>query len=663
MFIADKYGPGGIAGQVTGTYALRMSEQIGHFCGIAMVRLFHNTEWFREHYGSATWGLARLYLLMEKQRNRGQDGAGIACVHLDARMGEPFYHLKRAPGRTAIDEIFASLGMSPGQNRENNYCDQPGESTDSYTAELYLGHVRYGTDGDNTASTCHPQVRHNNWPSRTLLLAGNFNLTNSADLFRELIGYGQHPIAMIDTVTIMEKIGHFLDRENDRLYHLHGPDGEKGLTGQDLAKKIGADLDLANVLQKATRRWDGGYTIGGLLGHGDAFVCRDPAGIRPCFYIQQDDYFAAASERAALVSSFDVSPRTVKELQPGHCLIIKRDGRVINKPFTEAERLRATPRKSCSFERIYFSRGNDPDIYRERKLLGKNLARRTLEAVDWDTEHTVFSYIPNTSETAFYGLVEEAEKLSAEHEISLLTERQAGKDINLQDVMDLVPPRLRVEKIAHKDQKLRTFITEDADRSTLVSHVYDVTPGVVRHDDSLVVVDDSIVRGTTLRESILAMLAKLNPRRIIVVSSAPPIRYPDCYGIDMSQLDKFIAFQAALSLLRERGEEKLIQEVYESCVKQRDEKNGNYKNHVRRIYDRIDDNDLENRIADLVYPRNTNWQGELKVIYQSVEGLHKAIPEHQGDWYFTGDYPTPGGYRVVNTSFINAYEGHSRRAY
>ncbi len=533
-----------------------MSDGIGHYCGISFVRLLKPVEYFREHYGSATWGLARLYLLLEKQRNRGQDGAGVGCIRLRAQMGQPFYHLKRAPGRNGIEEVFGAIGVGPhkGFNGRAAETEAGHETLADFTSELYLGHVRYGTDGENNDRTCHPQVRHSNWPSRTLMLVGNFNLTNSPDLFEELIGYGQHPVAVIDTMTIMEKIGHFLDRENDRLYHLHGPDGAERLTGQDLATRIGQELDLVRVLRKATRRWDGGYAIAGALGHGDSFVCRDPVGIRPCYYLQHKDYLAAASERAALVGAFETTPDEVKELPPGHCIVVKRDGRVLCEPFVEEHEIESTPTKACSFERIYFSRGNDAYIYQERKHLGRNLAKRALDAVHWEVEKTVFSFIPNTSETAFLGLISEAGRLTRVRQAEELAPRLAKGEITAEELAAAMTPKVRLEKIAHKDQKLRTFITEDADRGTLVSHVYDVTPGIVGPDDSLVVVDDSIVRGTTLRDSVISMLARLNPKRIVVVSSAPPICYPDCYGIDMSQLEKFVAFQATLALLRERGE-------------------------------------------------------------------------------------------------------------
>ncbi|MCK4871529.1 MAG: hypothetical protein KAS72_02275 [Phycisphaerales bacterium] len=644
-----------------------MSDRIGHHCGIALVRLLKSPEHFRRHYGSAAWGLARVYLLLEKQRNRGQDGAGIACVNLDAKMGEPVYRIKRAPGRDAIDTIFSSFGAGPqaGFNEPGRLTadDQESATLADFTTHLYLGHVRYGTAGDNSEHTCHPQARHSNWPSRTLILAGNFNLTNADDLFQELIGYGQHPVVVNDTMTIMEKIGHFLDRENDRLYHAHGPESAQPLEGQALAARIGEQLDLVRVLTSAAKRWDGGYVFCGMLGHGDSFVCRDSVGIRPCFYVHHEDYFAVASERAALVSVFDVSPRSVRELQPGHCVIIKRDGRVMIEPFIESARLAATPTRACSFERIYFSRGNDADIYQERKNLGRNLAERVLDAVDWDVDHTVFSYIPNTSETAFLGLVQEAERLVCMREAERMAQLVKRGEASSEEIAQLFSERLRVEKIAHKDQKLRTFIADEAYRGALVSHAYDVTPGIVGPDDSLVVVDDSIVRGTTLRDSIILMLTRLRPKRIVVVSSAPPIKYPDCYGIDMSELQRFVAFQAAVVVLRDNGEEQVLEEVHRRCIAQQGAPLGEYENHVRLIYDRVSDEDLAARIARIVRPPETPWTGELRIVYQSINGLHAALPDHTGDWYFTGDYPTQGGYRVLNTSYINAHEGRAGRAY
>jgi amidophosphoribosyltransferase len=638
-----------------------MSDRILHECGLAVVRLLKPLDWYREAYGDLLWGVRRLFLLMEKQHNRGQDGAGIGTVRFDMPPGELFIDRARSAKRNPIERLFDSV-MGPIARLSDSQLDAL-DATElkrrmPLLGELMLGHLRYGTHGGRSTDVCHPYLRKNIVASRNLAVAGNFNLTNSPQLFRELVDYGLDPVGESDTQVVLEKIGYYLDREHDHLAATMGEGSFLGLADRALAEQVSRDIDLVRVLRHASERFDGGYVFAGLIGNGDLFVCRDPAGIRPAFIHRDESVVAVASERAALVTAFNVSPEDIEELPPAHALEVKRDGRVRIEPYIDP-----LPERQCTFERIYFSRGNDRDIYRERKRLGANVAPRVLEKIDWDIEHAVFGFIPNTAETAFMGLREEIDALLRRRNGEELWRRIEGGTVTREDVDRLIRTRARTEKVAHKDQRLRTFITHDGARRDLVSHVYDVTRGSITTDDTLVVVDDSIVRGTTLRESIITMLARLNPRRIVVVSSAPPIMYPDCYGIDMSQLGRFIAFEAAVALLHERGEANLLAEVEEACREQADLPDDRMQNHVARIYDRFTLDEISDRIAGLIRSDRLTWDGEISVVYQTVEGLREAMPGHAGDWYFTGEYPTPGGYRVLNRAYLNWRKKDEGRAY
>lgn len=637
-----------------------MSDPIKHECGLAVVRLLKPLSHYRAKYGTPTWGLDKLQLLMIKQRNRGQDGAGVAVVKFDMPMGEPYIFRKRSAKKDAVSVLFEDIHKDLAKIVKRKHTGRPDERLKKrfeFVGELYLGHLRYGTFSEDGVATCHPYVRHNTAATRSLVLAGNFTLTNADQIFSELIGYGLRPVGVSDTLTVMEKIGHYLDRENDHLLaelETEQPD----LHGEDLARAMSERLDIPRVLRKASKDWDGGYVFTGLIGNGDAFVYRDPNGIRPVFYYRDDEIVAVASERAALTTVFDVEPEEIHFIGRGAALVIRQDGSIAEHQIKEAGELR-----QCTFERIYFSRGNDKAIYAERKQLGRQLAQRTLEAVNYDVEHTVFSFIPNTAETAFLGLVEETERIIRRRNAEEIWRlNQAGR-LTRDDVLRLTNGVLRVEKAAHKDQKVRTFITQDVHRSDLISHVYDITRGVTSEEDTLVVLDDSIVRGSTLRNSIITMLSRLRPRKLIVLSSAPPIMYPDCYGIDMSELRRFVAFEAAISIRRESGQQPLIDSVYESCKAQLGLPLGAFENHVQRIYDGISLENLSEKIAEIIRPRVIDWQGELQIIYQSIDGLRASLPRHTGDWYFTGRYPTPGGYRVLNSAFINYYENRSGRSY
>lgn len=637
-----------------------MSDPIQHECGLAVVRLLKPLSHYRAKYGTATWGLDKLQLLMIKQRNRGQDGAGVAVVKFDMPMGEPYLFRKRSAKKDAVGVLFEEIHRDLSKIVKRKHTDRPDDSLKQrfeFIGELYLGHLRYGTFSEDGVATCHPYVRHNTAATRSLVLAGNFNLTNADQIFNELIGYGLRPVGVSDTLTVMEKIGHYLDRENDRLLaeiEAQSPD----LRGEDLAREVSRRLDLPEVLRRAGKDWDGGYVFAGLTGNGDAFVCRDPNGIRPVFYYADDEIIAVASERAALTTVFDVEPETIRFIRPGAVLTIRYDGSISEHQVKEPGELR-----QCTFERIYFSRGNDKAIYGERKSLGRCLAQRTLEAVNFDLAHTVFSFIPNTAETAFLGLMEEVERIIRRRNADEIWRLSQAGRLTREDVLRLTNGIPRVEKAAHKDQKVRTFITQDVHRSDLISHVYDITRGVVDEEDTLVVLDDSIVRGSTLRNSIITMLSRLRPRRIIVLSSCPPIMYPDCYGIDMSELRRFVAFEAAISIRREAGQQTLIDDIYESCKAQAGAALGSHANHVQRLYDGIGLEQLSAKIAEIIRPRTIEWGGELQIIYQTIEGLRLSLPRHTGDWYFTGNYPTPGGYRVLNNAFINYYENRSGRSY
>jgi len=639
-----------------------MSDRLTHECGLAFVRLRKPIAWFQQERGDALWGLRKLYLLMEKQHNRGQDGAGIACVKLDMPAGDAFLSRERTAKRNPIERLFdEALGPARRMSEsELNSLDEAAlKRAFPLLGEVLLGHLRYGTHSGNSSSMCHPYIRRSNVASRSVAIAGNFNLTNSSELFRKLVEYGLHPVGDSDTGVVLEKIGYFVDREHLHLESAMGEGSFANLSGADLATEVSRQLDLARVLRRATEQFDGGYVFAGILGNGDSFVCRDPAGIRPGFFLVQDDCIAVASERAALSTVFNTDPRDIEPIPPGHALIIKKTGAYELQRFAEP-----LPLRQCTFERIYFSRGNDPAIYRERKQLGRNLAPRILPLIGNSLQRAVIGFIPNTSETAYLGLVEALEEARQEHAADAIwSEVQTGKATR-DSIRAAMEGRVRAEKIAHKDQRLRTFITHDAARRDLVNHIYDITRGTVFPDDTLVVVDDSIVRGTTLRESVITMLARLNPKSIVVASSSPPIMYPDCYGIDMSQLGRFIAFEAAVALAHDTGQEKVLVEIEAKCNEQSGHDPSRMKNHVRLLYDLFTLAEIEGKVAELVRSKSLAWQGEIRVVYQSVDGLRMAMPDHSGDWYFTGEYPTAGGYRVLNTAYLNWRRGaDSRRAY
>lgn len=633
-----------------------MSDGIKHECGIALIRLLKPLSFYEEKYGTALYGINKLYLLMEKQHNRGQDGAGVANIKFDVKPGTRYISRYRATGSGAISEIFAKINAKfvdiqknrPEKLKDANWL----KKNVAFTGELLLGHLRYGTYGKNSIESCHPFLRQNNWKTRNLVVAGNFNLTNVDELFQQLVELGQHPKEKADTVTVMEKIGHFLDEENERLFQKFH---KQGHSNEEISNLIAEHLDLQKILKDASKKWDGGYTMAGLVGHGDAFVLRDPSGIRPAFYYYDDEVAIVTSERPAIQTVFNVPIGEIKEISPGHALIIRKNGKVEEKQVKIP-----LEKRSCSFERIYFSRGNDRDIYEERKNLGRFLCPAILKAVDYDLRNTVFSFIPNTAEVAFGGMIQGMHHYLdgvKKHEILKMGNKLA--DPQLSEILSLRP---RVEKIAIKDAKLRTFITQDNQRDDLVSHVYDTTYGVIRRGvDNLVVIDDSIVRGTTLKQSILRILDRLGPKKIVVVSSAPQIRYPDCYGIDMAKLGDFIAFRAAVELLRENFMDNLLDEVYEKAKAQEDLPKEKIKNVVKQLYKPFTAEQVSAKISQLLRPPAIG--AEVEIIFQSIEGLHNACPGHKGDWYFTGDYPTPGGNRVVNKSFINYMEGKNVRAY
>jgi amidophosphoribosyltransferase len=632
-----------------------MSDAIKHECGIALLRLKKPLEFYKEKYGTAFYGIQKMYLLMEKQHNRGQDGAGFASIKLDVEPGERYISRIRSNDAQPIQDIFAQIN---GRINEElilhpEYQDnvQLQKENIPYIGELFLGHVRYGTFGKNNIESVHPFLRQNNWMHRNLIIAGNFNMTNVKELFNSLVELGQHPKEMADTVTVMEKIGHFLDDEVTDLYQ---ECKNNGLSKREASPIIAEKLDLVKILKRASRGWDGGYAMAGLLGHGDSFVFRDPAGIRPAYFYEDDEIVVVASERPVIQTVFNVPFEKVQELLPGNALIIKKNGSVsLNEIITP------TDKKACSFERIYFSRGSDAEIYQERKNLGKLILPAVLEAIEDDTDNTVFSFIPNTAETSFYGMVEAANDfLNQRKNQFILTNRKTLTKEKLEQILSV---KIRTEKIAIKDVKLRTFITEDSSRDDLVAHVYDVTYGVIKPTDNLVIIDDSIVRGTTLKKSILKMMDRLNPKRIVIVSSAPQIRYPDCYGIDMAKLEGLIAFQATMELLKERNCYHIVDEVYAKCKAQENIKDSEVINYVKDIYSPFSDMEISNKIAELLITEDI--KAEVRIIFQSVDNLHIACPKNLGDWYFTGNYPTPGGNRVVNRAFMNFYEGKNARAY
>ncbi|MBC8754116.1 amidophosphoribosyltransferase [Kordia sp. YSTF-M3] len=632
-----------------------MSDALKHECGIALLRLLKPLEYYKEKYGTAFYGINKMYLLMEKQHNRGQDGAGLANIKLDMNPGERYISRVRSNKQQPIQDIFAQVNERINTILEETpelHNDVPRQKKQlPYVGELFLGHVRYGTFGKNSIESVHPFLRQNNWMHRNLIVAGNFNMTNVNELFDNLIKIGQHPKEKTDTVTVMEKIGHFLD---DAVAKLYKKLKEEGYNKQEASPIIAERLNLAKILRKSAKNWDGGYAMAGLLGHGDAFVLRDPAGIRPAYYYQDDEIVVVASERPVIQTVFNVDFEKVQEITPGNALIVKKDGTVHTK-----EILAPLERKACSFERIYFSRGSDAEIYQERKMLGKLLLPKVLKAIDDDIRNTVFSFIPNTAETSFFGLTEAVEEYLNERKTNEILSGQ--RSLSAEKVREILSERPRVEKIAIKDVKLRTFITEDSSRDDLVAHVYDVTYGVIKPEDNLVIIDDSIVRGTTLKKSIIKMMDRLHPKKIVVVSSAPQIRYPDCYGIDMARMEDLIAFRAALSLLEDQNKYDLVEEVYNKCKAQENLKDIDVKNFVKEIYDPFTDEEISEKISELIKTDVVN--AEVKVIFQKVANLNKACPKNLGDWYFTGNYPTDGGNRVVNRAFINFYEGKKERAY
>ena len=631
-----------------------MSDPIKHECGIGHIRLLKPLEFYKKKYGSAFYGINKMYLLMEKQHNRGQDGAGFASIKLDVDPGKRFISRIRSIEKQPIQDVFGKINerINKELKLSPSLADNIKELKNNvpYLAESLLGHVRYGTFGGNSVENVHPFLRQNNWKHRNLILAGNFNMTNSMELFNSLIELGQHPKEYTDTVIIMEKIGHFLD---DAVRKMYKELKKEGLSKQDCSSIISKKLDIFKILKKASKKWDGGYVIGGLLGHGDSFVMRDPNGIRPAFYFKNEEVVVVASERPAIQTAFNLKIEEIKELEPGKAIVVKSNGVVKIKSVIKTQE-----NKACSFERIYFSRGNDSEIYQERKNLGKLIMPVILNEINFDIKNTVFSYIPNTAETSFFGMIESVEEfLNSQKTDQIISKKNLSED----KIRNILSVRPRIEKIAVKDVKLRTFITEDDSRDDLVEHVYDITYGVIKSTDTIVIIDDSIVRGTTLKKSILKMLDRLNPKKIIIVSSAPQIRYPDCYGIDMANLESLIAFNAALSLLKENGLDSLIKEVYDACKKELELADDEMRNHVKKIYDHFSADQISNKITELLSSHLKNR--EVKIIFQSIENLHKACPDSKGDWYFTGDYPTPGGNRVVNTAFVNFYEGNKKRAY
>ena len=631
-----------------------MSELIKHECGIAMLRLLKPIEYYQKKYGTAFYGLNKMYLLMEKQHNRGQDGVGIANVKIDVAPGKRFISRKRSIAPNPIQDVFKNINQrfvdlektNPEKLKDPHWLKE----NMPFTGEVFLGHLRYGTFGGNTIEQCHPFLRQNNWKTRNLVLAGNFNMTNVDELFDQLVQLGQHPKQKSDTITILEKIGHFLDEANDAIYY----ENKNKFSKKEITNIIEDSLDIQEILTQSAKYWDGGYVMCGLFGHGDAFVLRDPNAIRPAYYYSDDEIAVITSERPVIQTAFNVDVKLIKEIKRGHALIIKKDGNISEKQIRQPLK-----RTSCSFERIYFSRGNDSDIYKERLELGKKIFPKVLKAVNNDIKNTIFSYIPNTAEVSFFGLIKGCNEYLNEVKINKLL--KISNNLSAQKIKQVMQISPRAEKIAIKDAKLRTFITSDDSRDDLVSHVYDITYGTVKPTDNLVVIDDSIVRGTTLKQSIIKMLDRLSPKRIIVLSSAPQIRYPDCYGIDMAKLGDFIAFNAVIELLKDNNQEDFIEKIYQKCKYQEDFKKEDMKNYVKEIYKTFSAEEISTKIAELLKPKNST--AEVIIIYQSIKDLHLSCPNHTGDWYFTGDYPTPGGIKVLNNAFINYIEGKNKRAY
>ena len=621
-----------------------MSDHIKHECGIALIRLLKPLEYYQKKYGTKSYGVNKMYLMMEKQHNRGQDGAGLATVKINAKPGEKYIFRERSSAKQPIQEIFSRIS-------ERIQASDSNQNNTPFQGELLLGHVRYGTFGKNNIESVHPFLRQNNWTHRNLIVAGNFNMTNNDELFENLVKLGQHPKSKVDSVTVMEKIGHFLD---DAVHKIYRDLKKEGYNKQEASPLIEKRLKISKILRKASKDWDGGYAMAGLLGHGDAFVLRDPSAIRPAYFFKNDEVAVVASERPVIQTVFNTKYEDIQELEAGHSIIIKKSGKVSTIPILEQRE-----RKACSFERIYFSRGSDKEIYLERKKLGELLFPKIAEAINGDLVNTVFSYIPNTAETSFYGMVHEAQKYISKQSIKKVLDSKENLSNEMLKKLFLLKPR--IEKVAIKDAKLRTFIADDANRDELVAHVYDVTYGSIKETDTLVIIDDSIVRGTTLQKSILKILDRLNPKKVIIVSSAPQIRYPDCYGIDMAKMEDFIAFRAAIRLLKNEGKESIIKKTYQDCLKELKLPSLKMKNKVSQIYSDYSDEQISDQISKIL--KDGDIKSEVQVIFQPVENLHIACPKNLGDWYFTGNYPTPGGNKVVNQAFVNYYEGTGKRAY
>lgn len=631
-----------------------MTEPLKHECGIVMIRLLKPLEYYQQKYGTWQYGLNKLYLLMEKQHNRGQEGAGLAVVKLESPPGNEFIFRERAVGSSAISEIFTNVYQNYEKISEDKLNDAEYASKYlPFAGELFLGHLRYSTTGKSGISYVHPFMRRNNWRSRNLALAGNFNMTNVDELFAELLAQGQHPRDYTDTFVLLESVGHYLDREVQYQFDKHNK--STGAKGEELNTLIEKNLDIHFMLNKASEKWDGGYTIGGLIGCGDGFVYRDPSGIRPAFYHNDDEIVIVASERPVIQTALGLDVADIKELNPGQAIIVKKDGTVMFSQIQEPRNV-----SPCSFERIYFSRGSDSDIYNERKKLGKLLLPQILKAIDSDIQHTVFSFIPNTAEVAFFGMTDAFNKHM--NDVKLRKIKEKGASITEEELQKILSMRVRTEKVVIKDIKLRTFIAQDKSRDDLAAHVYDVTYDSVKpYEDNLVVIDDSIVRGTTLKQSIIKILDRIHPKKIVIVSSSPQIRYPDCYGIDMSRMNEFAAFRAAIELLKERGMQSVIDEVYRKSLAQKDKPKEEIVNYVKEIYAPFTDEDISKKMAEMLTPKGT--KAEIEIVFQSIENLHKATPNHKGDWYFSGNYPTPGGNRMVNTAFLNYIEGKNNRSY
>ncbi len=637
-----------------------MSDPIGHECGVALVRTLKPFSYYFQKYNTPLWGFLKLFLLMEKQHNRGQDGAGIGAVKLDVPAGFPLMFRERSSKTNPLDRIFNKIFKNYNEMVQKGVIHPEFEPTVKqnfdYAAEVLLGHLRYGTSGGYALQNCHPYYRKSNWPGKSLMIAGNFNITNNAELNDNLIQRGQHPIFDTDTLTLLEGIGFYLDKHHDMvLRELENT----GMTGPSLGEEIGKRLDLCEIFAKASEKWDGAYAIAGVLGSGEAFAIRDPLGIRPFFYFKNDEVIAMASERAPLMTVFDAPIEDVREIEPGAIMVIRKDGSLIEGRFQPPRK-----RRSCSFERIYFSRGNDRDIYTERKKLGALLSDQILKEIDNDLEHTVFSFIPNTAEVAYFGLMQELRlrrRLEVKNEIISAMKSGTLDEAKVDELILRNWPR--AEKSILKDIKLRTFISQEHGRNQLASHVYDITYGTINEGDNLVCIDDSIVRGTTLKNSVIKILSRLNPKKIIIASTAPQIRYPDCYGIDMSQLGKFIAFQAAVDLIKEKGNGRILKEVYQDCLDEVKKTASENTNAVKKIYEGLLEKDISSKISELVTPKIRDWKGEVTIIYQTIENLHRALPGNGGDWYFTGDYPTPGGYKVLNQAYIYYFEQSDLRSY